>query len=78
MMQIILERYFSLINIFASQTGLLVRRALIDESGLSITEVASMLGVSRLALSRLINGYSGISPEMAVRLSIALNTSSEM
>ena len=37
-----------------------------------------MLGVGRVTLSKLINGQSGISPEMAVRLSIALNTSSEM
>lgn len=58
--------------------GLLVKRALITESGLTITDAAEMLGVSRLSLSNLINCHSGISPEMAVRLSIALNTSSEM
>jgi len=36
------------------------------------------LGVGRVTLSKLINQKSGISPEMAVRLSLALNTSSEM
>lgn len=36
-----------------------------------------LLGVSRKTLSSIINGKAGISPEMAVRLSIAFNTSSE-
>jgi addiction module HigA family antidote len=42
-----------------------------------VTEAAKALGVSRKTLSSLINEKSGISPEMAVRLSIAFNTSSE-
>ena len=58
--------------------GQVVRRALIDSTGLSITEAAKALGVGRITLSKLLNKKSGISPEMAVRLSIALNTSSEM
>lgn len=58
--------------------GLLVKRALIEESGISITQAAEMLGVSRLSVSKLVNERSGISPEMAVRLSIALNTSSDL
>ena len=40
-------------------------------------EAAKALGVSRKTLSSIINGNAGISPEMAVRLSIAFNTSSE-
>ena len=36
--------------------------------GLSVTETARRLGVSRKQLSSLVNGRSGISPEMAVRL----------
>lgn len=58
--------------------GKLVKHSLIDSTHLSITEAAKLLGVGRIALSKLINGRSNISPEMAVRLSIALNTSSEM
>jgi len=58
--------------------GLLVRRALIDEGETTVTEAATLLGVTRLTLSKLINGHSGISPEMAIRLSIVLNTSSQM
>ena len=44
----------------------------------SLTDAAKALNVGRVILSKLINGKSGISPEMAVRLSLALNTSSEM
>ena len=36
--------------------------------GLSVTEAASQLGVSRITLSRVLNGRAGISPEMALRL----------
>ncbi|HEY1394165.1 MAG TPA: HigA family addiction module antitoxin [Methylibium sp.] len=35
---------------------------------LSVSEAAQQLGVSRVALSRVINGRAGISPEMALRL----------
>jgi len=43
----------------------------------TVTEAARSLGVSRKTLSAIINGRAGITPEMAVRLSIALNTSAE-
>ena len=42
-----------------------------------MTDAAKALGVSRKALSELLNGHSRISPEMAVRLSIAFDTSAE-
>ena len=42
-----------------------------------MTEAAEGLGVSRKTLSAILNGRAGISPEMAVRLSIAFNTSAE-
>jgi addiction module HigA family antidote len=45
--------------------------------GLSVTAAARALGVSRKTLSQLLNGKSGISPEMAIRLSIAFNTTPE-
>ena len=50
----------------------------ISPLGISITQAARHLGVSRKALSELVNEHTGISPEMAVRLSIALDTSSEL
>jgi addiction module HigA family antidote len=58
--------------------GALIKEMCIEGTGLSVTEVAHKLGVDRTTLSRLLNSHIGISPEMAVRLSLALNTSSEM
>ena len=42
--------------------------------GVTVTDAAKRLGVTRVALSRVLNGAAGISPEMDVRLSKALNT----
>jgi addiction module HigA family antidote len=58
--------------------GEIVKKALIDNTELTVTAAAQYLGIERVTLSNLINCKSGISPEMAVRLSIALDTSSEM
>lgn len=58
--------------------GEVVKDELINATGLSVTEAADKLGVSRTALSRLLNGHAGISPEMALRLSKFFNTSIEM
>jgi addiction module HigA family antidote len=44
---------------------------------LSVTETAKALGISRKTLSAILNGRAGISPEMAVRLSMAFGTSAE-
>ena len=49
--------------------GLVVLQECIEPSGLSITDAAAALGVTRTTLSELVNGKRGISPEMAVRLS---------
>ena len=57
--------------------GETIRELCIKPMGLSVTEAASALGVSRKALSELLNGHTGISPEMAVRLSIAFSTTPE-
>jgi addiction module HigA family antidote len=45
--------------------------------GLSVTEAAQALGVSRKTLSSILNGRAGISPEMAVRLSMAFDSTAE-
>lgn len=45
---------------------------------LSVTSAAAHLGVTRVALSRILNGSAGISAEMALRLSEALDTSPEL
>jgi len=49
--------------------GEVIRELCIDPLGLSVTDAAKGLGVSRKALSELLNGKSGISPLMAIRLS---------
>jgi addiction module HigA family antidote len=42
--------------------------------GITVTDAAARLGVTRVALSRVLNGAAGISPDMDLRLSKALNT----
>ena len=48
--------------------GLSVRHDCLEPLGLSVTEAARKLGISRKQLSDIVNGRSGISPEMAIRL----------
>lgn len=48
--------------------GRSIKSACLDPLELSVTEGAKVLGVTRHTLSRVINGRSGISPEMAIRL----------
>ncbi len=57
--------------------GEVVRELCIEPASLTVTAAAGVLGVSRKALSELLNGHSGISPEMAVRLSKAFGGSVE-
>ena len=57
--------------------GGFVLRQCIQPLGLSITEAAAVLGVTRTTLSELVNGKRGISPEMAVRLSKVFGGSAE-
>jgi len=57
--------------------GEVVRRQCLEPLGLSITEAAKGLGVSRNTLSMLVNGRLGISPDMAIRLSQGFGGSPE-
>jgi len=52
--------------------GAIVHEILIEGAGLSVTEAAEKLKINRSTLSRLLNGRAGMSPEMALRLSILL------
>jgi len=54
-----------------------IRRACLEPLDLSVTEGAKILGVTRQALNNIINGKSGISPEMAIRLSKAFGSTPE-
>jgi addiction module HigA family antidote len=57
--------------------GEVLRLLCLNSLNLTTTEAARGLGVSRRTLSSILNGRAGISPEMAVRLSSAFNTSAE-
>ena len=57
--------------------GEVLKELCIEPLNLTITEVAEALGVSRKTLSAILNGRAGISPEMAIRLSKAFDTSAE-
>jgi addiction module HigA family antidote len=57
--------------------GEILRTLCLDPLKLSVTDAAKALGVSRKTMSAVLNGRAGISPEMAVRLSIAFDTSAE-
>ena len=57
--------------------GELIREICIEPLGLSVTEAAKGLGVTRKTLSSLLNGHSGVTPMMAIRLSKAFGGSPE-
>lgn len=57
--------------------GETVRYDCLEPLGLTVTQGARVLGVTRQALNNLVNGKSGISPEMAIRLSKAFGSSAE-
>ncbi|MDZ7926106.1 MAG: HigA family addiction module antitoxin [Agrobacterium sp.] len=53
---------------FPVQPGELLREEVIAALQLSVTETAGRLGMSRVALSRVLNGRAGVSPDLALRL----------
>ena len=57
--------------------GEILRELCLKPLDLTVTDAAKALGVSRKTLSAILNGRAGISPEMAVRLSIAFDTTAE-
>ena len=57
--------------------GRIVRNACLTPLGLSVTAGAKILGVTRQTLSNIVNGKSGISPEMAVRLTKAFGSTDQ-
>jgi addiction module HigA family antidote len=57
--------------------GEVLKTLCLEPLNLTVTGAARSLGVSRKTLSAILNGRAGISPEMAVRLSIAFDTSAE-
>ncbi len=57
--------------------GDVLRDGVFADSGITVTEFAQRLGVTRVALSRVLNGKAGISADMAVRLAAGLGGSAE-
>lgn len=57
--------------------GEIIKVLWLDPMGVSITDAAQAMGVSRKTLSKIINGKARVTPEIAVRLSIALGSSAE-
>ncbi len=57
--------------------GRIIRQECLEALNLSVTEGAKALGISRNALSELINERRGISPEMAIRLAKAFGSTPE-
>ena len=57
--------------------GEVIRDLCLEPLGLSVTEAAEGLGVTRKTLSAILNGRAGISPEMALRLAMAFDTTPE-
>ncbi len=55
-----------------------IRHDCIEPLGLTVTEASARLGVTRQALNNVVNGHSGISPEMAIRLSMGFGGSPEL
>jgi addiction module HigA family antidote len=58
--------------------GLSVRLDCLEPLGLTVTEGAKVLGVTRQTLNNLVNGKAGVSPEMAVRLAKAFGSRAEV
>lgn len=58
--------------------GEVLKDGVLSEGGLTVTSAAEALGVTRVALSRVVNGKAAVSAEMAVRLGKWLNTGPEV
>lgn len=58
--------------------GQVLKGLYLEPLGLSVTDAAKGLGVTRKTLSQLINGHQSISPDMALRLAEAFNTTPQL
>ena len=58
--------------------GEMIREECLAPLGLTVTDAARVLGVTRQTLNNLVNERSGISPEMAIRLEKAFGTSADL
>jgi addiction module HigA family antidote len=75
--EIIIRRIAMLQTREPTRPGVVFFEDVLKPLNLSITEAAAMLGVTRKALSEFINGKSALSPQMALRIAEATDTSPE-
>lgn len=61
-----------------SHPGEVLRGLYMEPLGLSVTELATRLGISRKTLSKVVNGHGGITPDMALRLATAFRSSPDL
>ena len=61
-----------------SHPGRVLKELYLDELGVTVTELSARIGVSRKAVSAIVNGHKSVTPEMALRLSRALGTTPEI
>jgi len=57
--------------------GEIIKELCLEPLGINLAQAAKALGISRKTLSAIINGRARITPEMAIRLSLAFGTSAE-
>ena|SRR6185312_3484698 len=57
--------------------GRMIKSACLEPLGLSVTEGAKILGVTRQTLTKVVNGKSGVSAEMAIRLAKAFGSNAD-
>jgi addiction module HigA family antidote len=72
-----LTRYSLRCILIVRVSSIEAKSACLELLGLSITEGAKILGVTRQTLTKIVNGKSGISAEMAIRLTKAFGSSAE-
>ena len=61
-----------------SAPGEILREMFLKDRGIKMGEFAEAIGISRKHLSRLVNGHVPVTPDMAVRLSKSLNTTTRI
>ena len=62
----------------STHPGVILKEFYLDESNKTIAEFARELGVSRKAISKIVNGRKSITPEMALRFAKAMNSSPQL
>lgn len=67
-----------MINRQPTHPGVILKEDYLKPLSITIHEMASILGVSRKTLSKIINGKGSVTPDMALRLSKAFNTTPEL